>query len=116
MIVVLVTNVIISALLSSQGAPAETIRRREMEKFGVVTSPPLIDDLERALDYPQVRQYLKLSQPEIEGFLPIHSLVCPLEAGVVQNVAQNKSVRRAGGEWETSAIPTRRRLLYERLE
>lgn len=69
MIVLLDTNIIISALLSSKGPPAEIIRRWQADEFGVVTSPALISELEQALGYPQVRKYLKLSQEEIEGFL-----------------------------------------------
>jgi putative PIN family toxin of toxin-antitoxin system len=69
MIVVLDTNVIISALLSSKGLPAQIFHRWEGDEFGVVTSPPLIAELERALDYPQVKRYLTLSQEEIEAFL-----------------------------------------------
>lgn len=69
MIVVLDTNVIISALLSTQGAPAEIIRRWEADEFEVVTSPPLLAELERALTYPQVKKYLKFSPAEIETFL-----------------------------------------------
>jgi putative PIN family toxin of toxin-antitoxin system len=69
MIVVLDTNVIISALLSSKGPPAEIIRRWEVDEFSVVTSRALISELERALGCPQVRKYLKLAQEDIEGFL-----------------------------------------------
>lgn len=69
MIVVLGTNVIISSLLSPKGAPAEIIRRWEADEFAIVTSPSLIAELERALTYPQVGKYLKLSQEEIDRFL-----------------------------------------------
>jgi putative PIN family toxin of toxin-antitoxin system len=67
MIVVLDTNVIVSATLSVKGAPAEIIRRWEAEEFEVVTSPPLISEFERVLSYPRVRKYLKLSDEEIDG-------------------------------------------------
>ena len=69
MIVVLDTNVIISSLLSSKGAPAEIINRWEANEFEVLTSPPLITELERALTYPRVRQYLTSSPDEIVAFL-----------------------------------------------
>ncbi len=69
MIVVLDTNVIISALLSPTGAPAEIIRRWEAGEFDVVTSPPLINELRRALNYERVRKHLKLSNEEIDTFL-----------------------------------------------
>ena len=67
MIVVLDTNVIVSAVLSPQGAPAEIIRRWEAEEIEVVTSPPLISEFERVLSYSRVRRYLKLSEEEIGG-------------------------------------------------
>jgi hypothetical protein len=69
MIIVLDTNVIVSALLSPKGAPAEIIRRWEADEFELVTSPPLITELKRALTYEQVQKYLKLSPEEIDAFL-----------------------------------------------
>lgn len=69
MIVILDTNVIISSLLSSKGAPAEIIRRWEAGEFDVATSPPLINELVRVLTYERVRKYLKFSDEEIDTFL-----------------------------------------------
>ena len=59
MIVVLDTNVIISALLSPKGAPAEIIRRWEAGEFDVVTAPPLLAELKRALEYDRVKKHFK---------------------------------------------------------
>jgi putative PIN family toxin of toxin-antitoxin system len=67
MIVVLDTNVIISAALSLKGAPAKIIRHWGAEEFEVVTSPPLISEFERVLSYSRVTRYLKLSKEEIDG-------------------------------------------------
>jgi hypothetical protein len=69
MLVVLDTNVIVSALLSPGGPPAEIVRCWEGDEFEVVTSLPLIAELERVLAYPQVRRYLKASKGEIAAFL-----------------------------------------------
>jgi uncharacterized protein len=69
MMVVLDTNVLIGALLSSKGSPAEVIRRWEADDFGVITSPSLISEFERALTYPRVRRLLNLSQEQIDVFL-----------------------------------------------
>ena len=69
MIVVLDTNVIISALLSPSGPPAEIIDHWEAGDFDVVTSPPLLSELERALQYPRVKKYLKRSPDEIAKFI-----------------------------------------------
>ena len=59
MIVVLDTNVIISALLSPKGAPAEIVRRWEAGEFDVVTAPPLLAELRRALEYGRVKKHLR---------------------------------------------------------
>jgi putative PIN family toxin of toxin-antitoxin system len=67
MIVVLDTNVIVSAMLSLKGSPAEIIRRWEAEEFEVVTSPALISEFERVTTYSRVRKYLKLSEEEIDA-------------------------------------------------
>jgi putative PIN family toxin of toxin-antitoxin system len=69
MIVVLDTNVIVSAMLSAHGAPARIINRWEAGRFDVVTSQALIGELERVLTYPRVRRYLKFSEQEIDAFL-----------------------------------------------
>ena len=67
--VVLDTNVIISALLSSKGAPAQIIQRWEAGEFLVVTSQTLVTELKQTLAYPRVRKYLKLSSDDIEKFI-----------------------------------------------
>jgi hypothetical protein len=69
MIIVLDTNVIISALLSPSGPPAEIINHWEADQFEVVTSPPLLGELERALRYPRVKKYLKRSPDEVAAFI-----------------------------------------------
>ena len=78
MIVVLDTNVIISSLLSSKGAPAEIVRRWEAEVFEVVTSPPLLEELGRALHYEQVARYLKQPQEQIDLFVRRFGVVATL--------------------------------------
>ncbi len=69
MIVVLDTNVIISALLSPKGPPAEVVRRWQADEFDVVASPALTAEFERALTYPKVNKYLKLPQEEVSRLL-----------------------------------------------
>ena len=69
MIVVLDTNVIISAVLSPGGIPAKIIRRWELDEFELAISPNLIDELERALIYDRVQKYLNLSTDELNTFL-----------------------------------------------
>ena len=59
MIVVLDTNLIISALLSPQGTPAKIINRWEAGKFDVAVSDPLLNELERALGYERINKYFR---------------------------------------------------------
>ena len=69
MIVLLDTNVIISALLSPDGNPAKIVQRWEADEFELATSPALLQEIERALTYERVRKHLKLSENELETFL-----------------------------------------------
>ncbi len=78
MIIVLDTNVIISALLSPQGPPAEIVRRWEAEEIEVVTSPPLIGELERVLTYPRVRGHLRFSDEDIDALLERLMAITPI--------------------------------------
>ncbi len=53
--VVLDTNVVVSAVLSPTGSPAEVVRRWRREAFDVVVSEAMLDEYRRALGYPKVR-------------------------------------------------------------
>ena len=69
MIVLLDTNVIISALLSTEGNPAKIVQRWEADEFELATSPALLQEIERALTYERVRTHIKLSENELETFM-----------------------------------------------
>lgn len=69
MLVVLDTNVFISALLSSKGPPAELIKRWEADEFGVVLSQILINELKPSLAYPRIKKYLKASEQTIGAII-----------------------------------------------
>ncbi|HEY6042764.1 MAG TPA: putative toxin-antitoxin system toxin component, PIN family [Anaerolineae bacterium] len=86
---VLDTNVLISALLSSSGPPAEIIRRWEAEEFDVATSAELIVELRRALNYPKVMKYLKLPSAALESWLKRFALI----AVVVEPAEKIKVIR-----------------------
>ena len=49
-------NVIISALLSTDGAPARVLRAWIQGAFELVLSPHLLEELGRALGYPKLRK------------------------------------------------------------
>jgi putative PIN family toxin of toxin-antitoxin system len=55
---VLDTNVVVSALISPRGAPAEIFRAWHVGRFAYITSPPLLDELARVLSYPRIRRRL----------------------------------------------------------
>lgn len=68
---VLDTNVVVSALLSPKGPPAEIIRAWRAHSFTWVTSPALLDELERVLRYPRIRQHLAWVDDELAEFLEL---------------------------------------------
>jgi putative PIN family toxin of toxin-antitoxin system len=111
MIVVLDTNVIVSALLSPGGPPAEIINRWEAEQFEVVTSPPLLSELKRALQYPRVKKYLKSSPDEvvefIERFGRVATVAQPrLTLGVIQDDPADNRVLECAVAGEAAYIIT----------
>ena len=69
MLVVLDTNVIISALLAAEGKPAELMERWENGEFDVAVSGVLLDELGRALKYPKVAKRLSYSSQAVQSFL-----------------------------------------------
>jgi uncharacterized protein len=56
---VLDPNVIISALLSPEGAPARAVRAWLHGEFELVVSPLLLNELSRALAYPKLRKRIE---------------------------------------------------------
>jgi hypothetical protein len=62
MILVLDTNVLISALISPTGHPAEIVRLWEQDRFELASSPALISEFEKTLAYPKIRKLL----PQVE--------------------------------------------------
>jgi putative PIN family toxin of toxin-antitoxin system len=61
---VLDPNVLISALLSPQGTPAELLRAWQGGQFEVIASPVLLAELERALAYPKLRKHISSGEAE----------------------------------------------------
>lgn len=64
---VLDPNVIISSLLSPDGAPARVLRAWLQGRFELVISPLLLDELERALAYPKLRK--RIGPEEARGVI-----------------------------------------------
>ena len=55
-------NVLISAVLSGGGPPAEVLRRGRDGEFELIVSELLIAELIRALAYPKLRKYIPATQ------------------------------------------------------
>jgi putative PIN family toxin of toxin-antitoxin system len=67
---VLDPNVIISALLSTDGAPARVLRAWIQGAFELVLSPHLLEELGRALGYPKLRKRItELEADRVIGWL-----------------------------------------------
>jgi putative PIN family toxin of toxin-antitoxin system len=123
---VLDTNVVVSALISPRGAPAQIYKAWQQGRFTCVSSPPLLDELARALSYPRIRKYLAWTDEErgefIEAFAYTAKLVIPgnhLE--VIDEDPDDNRVLEAAVAGDVSYIVTGDRHLldlmsYERVE
>ena len=69
MLIVLDTNVVLSAFMSPQSPPALVWRAWEEERFEVATSVLLRQELSRTFGYPKVKKFLKASESEITNVL-----------------------------------------------
>ena len=81
-------NVLISALLSSSGAPAGILRRWREGAFELVVSEALVAELERAFAYPKLRRRIPASSAtEFVAWLRRRAMVLedPGQSPVVQS-------------------------------
>jgi putative PIN family toxin of toxin-antitoxin system len=67
--IVLDANVLVSALISSKGAPAKIVADWQEDEFEVAISPPILHELDRALHYPKLQERHHLSEQQIRHFL-----------------------------------------------
>ena len=76
--VVLDVNVVISALLSPSGAPAQVLRAWLLGAYDLVVSPRLLGELERALAYPKLRRRIgQADAEELVALLRVGAVVLP---------------------------------------
>ncbi|MGH2960637.1 MAG: putative toxin-antitoxin system toxin component, PIN family [Solirubrobacterales bacterium] len=73
---VLDVNVLIAALLSPHGAPADIIRLWLAGRFELVVSERLLTELERALRYEKVRE--RIPAPDAARFVSLLRIAAPL--------------------------------------
>jgi hypothetical protein len=71
--VVLDANILVSALISPRGNPAEILARWEAQEFELVLAPPILAELQRALHYPRITARYKLPEEEVGQFLHLLS-------------------------------------------
>ena len=69
MLIVLDTNVVVSAVLSPNGNSARIVSRWEAGEFDIATSPTLLKELEEALTYDRVKKRIRLAAKDLEGLL-----------------------------------------------
>lgn len=92
---VLDTNVLVSAILSVKGLPRQIFERWRKGEFQLVTALPLLDELDRVLRYPKIREEYRLTETDIHAALLLLStsaeIVTPLpEIKVIpQDLADN---------------------------
>jgi uncharacterized protein len=66
---VLDTNVLVSGLVSSQGAPRQLVDDWLADRYVLVSSLYLVQELTRVLTYPRIAEHLHLSQTELDTIL-----------------------------------------------
>lgn len=77
---VLDTNVIVSGTISSSGAPFEILEAWRNRKFILVTSPPVLKEIQRVFEYPKIKKSYSLDTKTIANILAVlhkYSLVTP---------------------------------------
>lgn len=75
---VLDANILIAALLSASGAPAQIISRWLGGEFELVVSETLLSELERALAYPKLRRRIPADdEAEFVSLLRLAAIVAP---------------------------------------
>lgn len=67
--IVLDANVLVSALISSAGAPAQIVAYWREDKFEVAISTPILHELDRVLHYPRLQEHYHLPEKRIRRFL-----------------------------------------------
>jgi len=99
---VLDANVIISALIQPKGASGRIVASLlEENSFELVLSPAILAEIRRALTYPKVRKYIKVSDEDLDLAVAALALVAqPVEGilrvdAVAEDADDNKYIEAA---------------------
>ena len=63
------TNIIISGTISPSGAPYEILEAWRNRKFMLVTSGPILKEVERVFNYPRIKSLNNLKEKEIKEII-----------------------------------------------
>jgi uncharacterized protein len=67
--VVFDANILVSALISGQGKPAQIINRWRQGEFELAVSLPILEEIRRVVHYPRIQNKYKLPEDDITKFL-----------------------------------------------
>jgi putative PIN family toxin of toxin-antitoxin system len=65
------TSVLVSSLLVPAGVPAQVIRAWRVNRFVLVSSPAILAEARRTLEYPRIRRKYPLTDGEVSRFLAL---------------------------------------------
>ncbi len=103
------TNVLVSGLISSSGAPHAILEAWRSREFILVTSPGILRETETVLNYPRIKTKYQLKQRHIEDFLSLlrkYSVTVPgrLVPDVIVEDPQDNMVLACASEGEVHYI------------
>ncbi len=80
---VLDANVVVSGVINPHGPPGQLLAAALASKFHLVLSPPILEEFERALQYPDIAESHGMQVEEIKVFLDTLSRTAYLTAGTL---------------------------------
>lgn len=78
---VLDTNILVSAFITPRGTPAKLLQAWRAEHFDLVTSPPILEELQDALCRPKITRRYHLSFEDIRNFATLLASACIVVPG-----------------------------------
>lgn len=68
---VLDANVLVSALISSRGSPGKILAFWEQERFELVISSTILDELQRVIHHPRIQERYRLPEEAVDRFMEL---------------------------------------------